>query len=164
MITKKIILPALAIAVMGGTTIWATNHAYAQSETDTIAGLAQKISQKFNLDQSQVKSVIDEYHQGRKQERLKQFQQNQEDRLNKLVQDGKITQEQKQAILDEFAALKNKYSPQSLKDLTPQQRKEKMQAMKDEIKSWADAQKIDLSLLKPAIGMGGMKMMHMMGK
>ena len=51
-------------------------------------GLAQRIAQKFNLNQADVEAVIQEEHQARH-----------EARLDQLVADGKSTEEQKSLIL-----------------------------------------------------------------
>jgi hypothetical protein len=107
------------------------------------------IAQKFNLDQNQVQSVFDQYRTEQKQT----MQQRELDRLNKLVQDKKITDAQKQAILDEQAALKTKYNPANFKSLTADQRKQQFQAEQDEIKTWANSQGIDPSYLMPGFGM-----------
>jgi len=77
------------------------------------------IAQKFGLDQAQVQSVFDQFRQERRQEMQQTAQQREEDRLNKLVEEGKITKEQKQAILDKLAELRKKYNPDNFKDWLP---------------------------------------------
>jgi hypothetical protein len=64
-------------------------------------------------------------------------------RLEKLVKDGKITEAQKTAILAELKALREKYSMESMKDLTEEERKEKTEEMQAELKAWAEEQGID---------------------
>ncbi|MDO8497679.1 MAG: hypothetical protein Q7S61_04000 [bacterium] len=76
------------------------------------------------------------------------MQDNENARLDQLVKDGKITTAQKQAIVDELAALKKKYDPSNLKTMTQDERKKQFQAQQDEIKSWAQSQGIDISYLR----------------
>lgn len=63
-----------------------------------------------------------------------------EERLDKLVSDGKITEEQKTAILAKIEALQAEYS---LDSLTGEERQEKMQEMMEKLKTWAQEQGID---------------------
>lgn len=113
------------------------------------------IAQKFGLNQNQVQSVFDEFHQNQKQNMQQKMQDKQKSRLDQLVKDGKITSVQEQAIIDELAALKNKYSTDNLKNLTIEERKTKFQGMQNELNSWAKSQGIDPTLIMPGFGIGG---------
>src|SRR5579871_6549958 len=124
MLSKKIIIPAVIIATVGIVTLGAISFASAQGGTTPLSGLAQAIAQKFNLNQSDVQNTISQY-----------------------VQQGKITSEQEQAILDEQAKLKSEYNMQSLKNMTPAQRQQTVQNMKNEITAWAQSQGIDPSYI-----------------
>lgn len=154
MVQKKMFLPLAGIVsagaiFLGGSQIFAT-----QSGSTS---LAQAIAQKFNLDQSQVQSVINQFRSNQQSNRQQQAQQREGQYLDQLVSQGKITAAQKQAILDEQAKLHSEYNPQNLKNQTPQQRQQTMQNEQNELKSWAQSQGIDLSLLKPSLGMGPWK-------
>lgn len=150
-----------------GTSLFAVPQAYAQTPGTQVhmglfQGLFQFLGQKFGLDKTQVQSAIGEYQQGRKANGTprptltqEQFTDKQKSRLDQLVADGKITTGQETAIINELAAIKSKYNPESWKDLTPQERKTKMNAMRDEIISWATSQGIDSSYVMPVFGMGG---------
>lgn len=115
------------------------------------------ITQKFGLDQNQVQSVFDQFQKDQKQNRVQKNEDMQKKRLDQLVQQGKITSAQEQAIIDELASLKNKYNSDNLKNETVDQRKSQFQAMQDELKSWAKSQGIDPTYLMPGFGMGGFK-------
>lgn len=68
-----------------------------------------------------------------------------EERLTKLVEEGKITEAQKTAILAELKTIREKYSFESMKDLTDEERKKKMQEMQETLMAWAKEQSIDES-------------------
>lgn len=151
MITKKIIIPIIAVAV-GGATLLGTHQAtvYAQTNNNH-SGLAQMIAQKFGLDQNQVQLIVDQYKQQHKTNLQQKMQQWEKNRLDQLVKNGKITQAQEQAILDELAVLKNKYNPANLKNMTPAQRKQQFQAEQADITSWAKSQGINPAYLMPRL-------------
>lgn len=155
MISKKIWLPVITVATVGAAAILSLSVAHAQTNASPWSGLAQMIAQKFGLDQTQVQSVVDQYHNQEKQTMMQNMQQREASRLDKLVSDGKITSAQKQAIIDELAALKNKYNPQNLASLTQEQRQAQFKAEQDEITSWAKAQGIDPTYLRPTGYMKG---------
>ena len=85
------------------------------------------------------------------------MEQRQNDRWTQLVTQGKITELQKQAIINELAALRTKYDPVKMKDLSPTDRKTQMDNEQNELKTWAQAQGIDLSLIRPGRGMMGFR-------
>ncbi len=152
---KKIILPVLGLILVSVVAL-GVNQVHAQSNGNNFySGLVQAIAQKFGLDQGQVQAVVDQYHTQQKQNMQQNMQQREQDRLDKLVQDGKINATQKQAILDELAALKSKYNPANFKNMTADQRKQQFQAQQDEINTWAKSQGIDPSYLMPSFGKGG---------
>lgn len=157
MISKKIILPVAALVIITGA-LAAAPYTYAQQpgtqHVNFFQGLIDAIAQKFGLSTDQVKSVLTDYQQQQKQNKERNWQQHQEDRLNQLVKDGKITDTQKKAILDELAVLKSKYNQDNFKNMTPDRKKQQFQAMQDEIKSWANTQGIDPSYVMPGFGMG----------
>lgn len=114
-------------------------------------GLVQIISQKFNLDKGKVETVVNEYQTQHRQQMQAAMKKEQNERLSQLVSDGKITEEQKQAIIKKREELRNKYQPDGLGNLTPEERRTKMQEMQSEWQSWAQSQGIDTSVF---MGMG----------
>ena len=144
----------MAIAVGAAGLLGINQVASAQSGSNQYTGLIQKIAQTFNLDQNKVQAVFDQYRQEQQASLQQKRQQQIEDRLSQAVQQGKLTNEQKQAILDELAALKSKYNPDSLKNMTPDQRKQAFQNEQAEIKSWTQSHGIDVSYLMRGFGMG----------
>lgn len=131
---------AIAVFVIGLSALGIT-QVYAQSNGNPISGLAQAIAQKFNLDPKQVQTTITDYRQ-----------QNRQNHLNQLVTKGKITQAQEQAIITEIASLKSKYNLNSLGTMTPQERKQALQNARNDFKTWAQSQGINLPIFGRGLG------------
>lgn len=94
--------------------------------------IVQKIADRFGLDEDEVHKVFVEFREEQKIEARNQFY----SRLNDLVSSGKLTNEQKQAIVKKFDEMKG--TGQDLKD-------------------WAAENNIDLRLLpKMHFGQGKM--------
>ncbi len=151
---RKIILTAVAITVLGAGTL-AASTAFAQNDTtnkDHMSPLVQKISDKFGLNKDEVQAVVDEHHTQRKAQMHARF----EEKLTQAVKDGKITETQKQAIITKFKELKEHKSvgKESLRSMTPEQRKAAFEKKHQELKEWAQANDIDLQYLIPHGGKG----------
>lgn len=153
MLKSKLLIPVLAVTV-GSTALFGVNQIYAQDSNNPNSSLVQKIAQKFNLDQSQVQAVFDEH----KSEHHAVMKQKMSDRLTQLVSEGKITDAQKQAIIAKMSELKGNFNPEAFKDLTPEQRRQKMEEHRTEMENWAKSQGIDpqyLMFYKMGKGMHG---------
>lgn len=144
---KKLILPTTLVLGLIVFSLMSVTYASAQSVTgrglNNRNNVIQKIAERFNLNESDVEAVFEE----ERQERFAEMQALWIEKLDDLVNDGKITSDQKQAILDKHEEMHNKMI--GLQDLTPEERKEKMQELREEIKAWADEQGIDLSFVGP---------------
>lgn len=123
-------------------------------------GIVAFIAQKFGLDKTQVQSAISEYQSQNKPHLTPrptmspdQIQNREKSRLDQLVKGGKITSDQEQAILNELAALSSKYNLGSSSGQTPDQRRSQMQAMQNDLKTWAQSQGINYAYVMP-FGMG----------
>lgn len=153
---KKIFLPILILAIFSLTTFGVIN-VFAQSSNSKHSSIVQKLAQRFGLNENDVKKVFDED----RQERQAQMQARFEDKLTQDVKDGKITEAQKQAILEKYKELQSQRftKPENWQNMTPEQRKEFMQAKQEELKSWAKENGIDLKYLfgRYKMFMGGRK-------
>lgn len=143
---------ALVVTVLGVALL--TSNASAQTPTgtqDPMSTIVQKIADKFGLKKEDVQAVFDQVHQ----EHHAQMQIRMEEKLTKAVQDGKITEAQKQAILKKFAEIKNnKPDPQAFQNMTDEQRKQAMEQKRSEFESWAKENGITLSTLQEVMGHG----------
>lgn len=132
---KRIILPtilltgALAAGTLGISNVSAQDTSY--------PNIVQRLAQKFNLDANQVQEVFMEVHNQRQAEMEARLVQ----RLEDMVVDGKITQDQKQMILNKHEEMQAKMD--EWKDLEPEARRGKMQAYHEEIRTWAEENNLD---------------------
>lgn len=141
-IKKKVLLPTiLAISVLVVGILAATN--VSAQDTANYPPIVQKIADRFNLNVSEVEQVFDEARDERRAEMYANFA----DRLDDLVSEGKLTETQKEAVLDKHEEVQDKM--EALKDLAPEERREKAQAIHEEFKAWAEDQGIDLPLIGP---------------
>jgi hypothetical protein len=160
MISKKLIIPALIVLTAGSVVAVLPLKVNAQTGGSPLSGLVQMIAQKFNLDQTQVQSVFDQYRTQQKADMAKDMEQRQSERLAKLVIDGKITEVQKQAIVTKLTELRAKYDPLKSKNLSPEERRTQMTNQREEFTNWAKTQGIDPTVVMPGFGMGGRGRMH----
>jgi hypothetical protein len=150
---KSLLLPGLAALVFTGAVLISTVSVSAQ-ETNGQATLVQKIAQKFGLQESEVQTVFDEH----REEHHAQMQAHFEERLTQAVNDGKITEAQKQAIIAKHKKLQEAFTSEreTMKNMTPEERKATMEKRHDALKAWAEEQGIDLSLFPMVMnGHGG---------
>jgi len=150
-INKKLIFPIAALAVLT-LAIFDANIASANNSPGARDTLVQKIAEKFNLNQDDVQSVFDEV----RSERQKEMQLKEEERLNQLVTDRKITKEQKNLIQKKQEELRSEResSRDSFKDLTPEERKAQMEKRRTELETWASENGIDIQYLMQFGGKG----------
>lgn len=163
MMKKQLLLPGFALLILGVVTLGATTVS-AQGMMGDHSSLITKIAQKFNLKEADVKAVFDEDRQAMHT----QMKQKVSDNLSQLVTQGKITEAQKAALLAKMEELQKKHlsDRDTMKNMTPEQRKAAMDKERSDLEAWAKEQGIDLSLIKGfSRGMGhgfrhgmGMKM------
>lgn len=137
-----------AAATIGLTSVLGVGLASAHSQTNGQSTLVDKIAQKFNLNKADVQKVFDENraeHEAEHKQKLKE-------RLDQAVKDGKLTQDQENKIIAKLEELKA--NRESLKDKTPEQRREAMKAKRAELEQWAKDNNIPEQYV---MGHGGMK-------
>lgn len=151
---KKIILPAVAFIIIG-TAVMGVANAQAEGSGWGQDSLIQKLVQKFNLREADVKAVFDEAR-GEQQAKMKT---NFEDRLTQAVKDGKVTEEQKKLILGKHneMAIKREQNRDQFQNMTNEERKTAMQAQRQELEDWAKENNIDLQYFFGHGGSGGRK-------
>ncbi|OGK17494.1 hypothetical protein A2774_05620 [Candidatus Roizmanbacteria bacterium RIFCSPHIGHO2_01_FULL_39_12c] len=144
---KKKILIALAIL---GIVLFAGFSVNAQSQSFH-DDLIKKIAERFNLKEGDVTAVFEEYrgeHQAQMQAKL-------EENLTQAVKDEKITEAQKQAILKKHEEMKNNHPNfEEFKNLTAEERQQKMQEKRSEMEAWAQENGLSLDTLHKVMGFG----------
>jgi len=143
--SKKIIILAIALGILTLASVAGTRAIYAQ-DSNGYPSIVQKLVERFNLDAGEVQKVFDEVRGERHQEMQARF----EERLNQAVSESEITEEQKQAILDKKAEMQEKC--EEMKDLSWEERRTVMEEHREEMKTWAEENGIEMWQL-----FGGMK-------
>lgn len=156
---KKQILSVAAVTVLGAGILTASS-AFAQnasSAEDPRNTLVQKIADKFKLDKNEVQAVFDEAHN----ERHTKMQAVYEQQLSQYVTDGKLTEEQKQLILEKHKEMRaeREANKDSMRNLSEEERRAKMEAKRAELEAWAKDNGIDIQYVMPKFGKG-----HGMGR
>lgn len=165
---KHLVVPVVALTLIGGTLL-AAHSVQAETVSNSFGfdSIVQKIAQKFNLNEADVKAVFDEQHA----EMEKQMQAKMEAELNTAVSEGKLTQEQKEKIVAKRAELRASHGPKliAIKD-GEKPSEEELQAFKaereaevSELKTWAQENNVPFEYLMPKMfmhrvggpGMGG---------
>lgn len=151
-INKKLVTLG-TLGVVGISSVGFVGLSSAQTNTSTDT-LPDKIASKFNLNKDEVKNVFEEDRATHEADREKSFS----EKLQKLVDEGKLTADQKSKIEAKFKEMHEQRDANKDSNLTREQRKAEMKTHRDELKKWADENKINLDLIrpdKPAGDMGG---------
>lgn len=159
---KKKTLATMALVTVLGMGVLGSTSAFAQTTTDQnpMSSLVQSIATKFGLKEADVQAVFD----AEREKHHTQMQATFEKKLTQYVIDGKITEAQKQLILQKRAELeKNREAKrESNTSLTPEERKSQMEAEKSALQAWAKENGIDMQyLMLGGRGHGGFKGMGM---
>ena len=118
--------------------------------------IIERLASKFNLNKDDVQQVFEEVRDEHKAEMYANWA----ERLDDLIAEGKLTAEQKQAILDKHDEMEAKIEELKNQDLTMEERREKMRALHEEFKKWAEENGLSeipfMFFMKPHRGMGMM--------
>lgn len=150
---KRIFFPsimALAILTIG---ILSTSSISAQDTS--YSPIVEKIATHFNLNKDEVNKVFEE----ERDERHADMFANWAERLDDLVSEGKLTEEEKNKILDKHAQMQEKMD--AIRDLEPEERQEKLKAIHEEMSLWAKENNINVPLM---FGRGGFHKAHRVEK
>lgn len=146
--SKILIIAVAALVVLGlGTMIVAA--AEDSSSTTSYPPIVQRLADTFNLNPDDVAKVFEEERQARIEERNAQF----ESWLDTLVQEGKLTEEQKDAIVAKREEIQSRMEEiRNIDD--PEERRDAMLDLRIDILTWAQENDIDPYFLK-GFGFGG---------
>lgn len=137
---------ALAAIVLLGTVGYGVTVAVAQEGDDDRHPFVQMLAEKLGLNEEEVEEALDEI----KADKYAQMQQSKEDMLQDAVDDGVITEEQKQALLEKY------------EDMWVE-KKQEWQQHKEEMDAWFEQEGIDHEKLMDYMGGFGRKGFHKWG-
>lgn len=142
---KLLILTATTLAIVASSLT--ISNAYAQSMGNP-QEFAKDLAQKLGIEESKVQQALNEIQKTHQAE----IQAREDQRLTQLVKDGKITEAQKQLILNKRSELKRIHESEDLQNLSHEERKAKFQEMHQELESWAEENGIDIKYLMKGFG------------
>jgi hypothetical protein len=139
---KLLIIPAAAL-IVGGLSL-STTQASAFNKSFSDHPMISKIAEKFGLDEAEVQGFMEEQREAKQAEMQEKFM----EKLNAAIADGKLTQEQKELILQKHEEMKNRQVGQkeNMHDLTPEERevmREERQAEREGMELWLEENGID---------------------
>jgi hypothetical protein len=154
---SKVIISTLALGAIITAGVVGIRTASADDFSNPVV---ERLAERFDLNEDEVQAVFDAVRDEKHAEMQVLF----EERLDELVSDGTLTEEQKQAFLDkrdEMRSGKGEY-----RDLSHEERMAVKEANRVEMQVWAEENGIDLSVLKQELGKGmgrGFKAGHHFG-
>ena len=127
----------------------------AQAQTNNCVGypsFVQKIADKFNLNIDEVKAVFDEDLAAQQKQVKANTESRNEEMLDKLIEGGKITADQKMLILAKRAEIIQKQ--EAFRDLPQEERQTAIKSFQEELKAWAKENGIEENLIFFGHGVG----------
>lgn len=140
-IMKSNILIRVLGIVLAGSLVLGVTGAYAFRNVYNRSTMIQKLSERFGLNQEEVETFFEE----QRAQNQSQMQQRWEERLNQAVAEGKITEEQKQAIIAKREEHRQKM--EGLQDLSPEERRVAMQEYQTEFRNWVEENGLDVGVI-----------------
>jgi len=125
------------------------------SEGGFMSSLASSIAERFNLDQTEVETFLDEQKDEFKAERQAAREEKRAEYIAGLVEEGTLTQEQADALAEKRAELEAEKEALKDQNLTRKEIREAMEETRDEFEAWAEEQGIDLDEIRPEHKRGG---------
>jgi len=125
--TKQWLIPVMGLSLIVLSGILMVKDARADDFDYGRERMIEQLSERFNLNEDEVNQAVDEF----RQERQNEMQARHEDHLNQAVQDGVITNDQKQALLNKHEEMR-------------QEREKKW----TEMQAWMEESGIDFQALK----------------
>lgn len=145
---KFLVIPILFLGLAGVIASYGIAKAD-NTSTGPYATLIQKIAEKFGLNQTEVQAVFDEARGEQMAQMQEQNRERFQEQLDNMVENGKITSAQEASILAKHEEAQTQM--QAMQGLTAEERKTAMEALREEMKTWAETNGIDM----PFMMMGG---------
>jgi hypothetical protein len=129
------LLVALALVIVSGVGI---SFAWANGDSGPDS-LITKLAERFDLNRNEVEQVFEE----NQRERQIQKQAHHQEALSQAVEDGRLTAEQKNLILEKKTEMRKE-----TENLSRQERRENRASHRQEMRDWAEENNIDLSVVQ----------------
>lgn len=150
-LTRKQLISAAVVTVLAGGIglVGVASVSAERGRSDRSETMAQRIATKFNLNKDEVKAEMDAQKEEDRAAHQAERKQKREEHLQKLVDEGKITAEQKDAIITKQDEIHTRIEELRNNGKTREENKDAAKAIKDEFKAWAESQGINLEDIKP---------------
>ena len=148
--TKLIKTGGASLAIVAGSMLTVTGasaHFGGGSDEDRQTQITE-LAERFNLDESEVKSYFEERNSEHKADRKKQ----RVDHLASLVEDGALTQEQADMLAEMQKSAREEIKTLRDTDASQGEVKAFMDTRRNELEAWAEEQGIDLDAILPERG------------
>jgi hypothetical protein len=149
---NKMLIVGVSLAILAG--IYGTSLASVNHSRGSRSEMIEMLAKKFNLDEDEVKDFIKEHQIDLKKDRNELMKKRFQERLNREVEKGSLTENQKGLILEKRAEMERKINQdlEKWEDLR-EKRRERIENYRQEMRVWAKENRIDLDLL----GLGRIK-------
>lgn len=145
--SKKYIFIPIAMLGLVAVLAWSmTDKVNAFGGENRKSEFAAVIAQKFGLDQAQVEETIQQYHQQEMETRHQEMESRMEERLQRAVAAGNLTEVQMNAILEKHDEMHERMQELHDQDLSKEDLREMRADLRDEMQNWAEEQGIDFEV------------------
>ena len=142
---KVLLILAVSFFIVSFIGMACTNELKADDgdKKDDYPVIIEQLAEKLDLDPEEICEALEDIHEERKEE----FKKNLEEKLDEAVEEGNITEEQKEAIITKSEEVAEEL--QDIKELPQSEKKEAMADINDDLREWAEENDIDLKELFP---------------
>lgn len=139
----KIAIPVLTIIMLGIASL--SVPSISAQEAGNYPSIVQRLAEKFGVEESEVAEVFEMEHK----ERYANMQAVFTERLDEMVVNGKITDDQKELILEkqEELRIQREMDREMVANMTADERREFYEGQKKELSEWSKENGIDLQIL-----------------
>lgn len=145
---SRAIIPAVAAGAVILVSVYGANLASANGGYGQDS-LAERLVSRFNLNKDDVQKVFEENRTAMQTQRRSEV----EERLDQAVSEGKLTEDQKNALLSKMDEMRAKRESLS-SDLSREERRAKMAEYREEMQNWSKDNGIDFQALGVFLGRG----------
>lgn len=143
-LSRKVVIPTLALGALTMVGAYGINTANAhgfgfRDGLENRDSLIQRLVERFNLNRGEVEEVFEQHREERQNEQRAQ----REERLNQAVASGKITEDQKNALIAKINEWRAER--ENIRNLS-EERHEKMREHHEEMRQWMEGNDVERGL------------------